>query len=219
MIAGNSGFRFGNADGVTSDGKGFGYGGGINVDPLPEAPVFDGDGKAAVTMLINYYWTTQKGKIGSIDRKLKVTIGKDFDALLPDGLRLSVISNTKEIGMFLGCVNMPQLKCPSPTASFSSVTANPKPMPMHPFCAVTPDHQMAPPPQATCRRGKREKKSSPRCRGRQFARMFRPTDGRAQTFDELCSGWVNGVKLVGSYEDPRIREQDFGHLRAVECIA
>lgn len=38
-----------------------------------------------------------------------------------------------------------------------------------------------------------------------------------QTFEELCAGWATGVHLIGSYEDPRLREQDFGHLRAVEA--
>jgi broad specificity phosphatase PhoE len=35
-----------------------------------------------------------------------------------------------------------------------------------------------------------------------------------QTFEEIRAG---GVNVASTYEDPRIREQDFGHLRAVEA--
>jgi broad specificity phosphatase PhoE len=83
--------------------------------------------------------------------------------------------------------------------------------------AVTPDHQLALTPGGY---------QQARAAGEKIAEMLSDQTLRAyvspyrrtrQTFEELCTGWADEVKLVGSYEDPRLREQDFGHLRAVEA--
>jgi broad specificity phosphatase PhoE len=38
-----------------------------------------------------------------------------------------------------------------------------------------------------------------------------------QTFEQIQVGAASAINVASTYEDPRIREQDFGHLRAVEA--
>ncbi len=54
-------------------------------------------------------------------------------------------------------------------------------------------------------------------KGQSLRAYLSPYQRTRQTFAGLCAGWQDGLNLVGAYEDPRLREQDFGHLRAVEA--
>jgi broad specificity phosphatase PhoE len=84
--------------------------------------------------------------------------------------------------------------------------------------ATTPDYRLNLSPL-----GREQARAAGRALGRLFAgqtvRAYVSPFFRArQTFEEIQAGAAGGFNVASAYEDPRIREQDFGHLRAVEAV-
>lgn len=83
--------------------------------------------------------------------------------------------------------------------------------------AVTPDHRTPLTPVGLEQAQQAGKKLGDLLKGQSLRAYLSPYERTRQTFANLRIGWGDAINLVGSYEDPRIREQDFGHLRAVEA--
>jgi len=83
--------------------------------------------------------------------------------------------------------------------------------------AVTPDHRMALTPLGHEQAQAAGRALSELLGGQTLRAYVSPYQRTRQTFEGIRAGFGESLHLVGSYEDPRIREQDFGHLRAAEA--
>ena len=83
--------------------------------------------------------------------------------------------------------------------------------------ATTPDYRLN-----LSELGREQAQAAGRALGQLFAgesvRAYVSPFFRArQTFQQIQAGAAGAINVASTYEDPRIREQDFGHLRAVEA--
>src|SRR5438128_881411 len=80
-----------------------------------------------------------------------------------------------------------------------------------------PDHRMRLTDQGREQARRAGEELAQLCGGEAVHAYVSPYHRTRETFAELRA--ASGLKVAASYEDPRIREQDFGHLRAADAHA